>query len=309
MKIIKSVLCKGTVLWMFLAAVGFSLIAGATLSTAESVLPEVEGWALSEKAETYLPETLFEYINGAAEIYLAYDFRELVVGLYKIKGGEAELSVEIYDMGQTENAFGIYSAERFPDNTFIPVGIQGYIEEDSLNFFSGRFYIKMLCFSGGDQAEKYLMNFSGLIASRIGEAGGFPSLIDVFPQDGKIANSEKFSLRNFLGYSFLKNGYMAEYNLDGMEFNCFIIRAETDEEADNMFNQLLERKKDVPIERSDKGVFYVDKYYHNVYMAVVNNHICGVIKINPEKEEVGIRYLELLKKALDRSLPGIEKDL
>ena len=285
MRIFKPVLWLGVVLFMVPA-------------TIESVLPEVGGWALSEEAETYQPESLFEYINGAAEIYLAYDFKELIVGLYKIKDGEAELVVEIYDMGSTENAFGIYGAERFPDNIFIPVGIQGYIEEDSLNFFAGRYYVKMLCFSGGEHVKKYLMDFSGSVASRIGDSGGFPSLAAAFPLDGKIANSEKFSLRNFLGYSFLRNGFMAGYGLEEMEFDCFIIRAETGEEAEGMLNQLLEKKKDAPLERTKAGIHYVDKYYHNVYMAVVDNHVCGVIKIKPGKEKVGENYLELLKEAL-----------
>ncbi|MCJ7680390.1 MAG: hypothetical protein MUP70_06685, partial [Candidatus Aminicenantes bacterium] len=255
MKISKFVFCLGAVL-LTVTATSFFTTLGSAQSMIETVLPDVKGWELSEETETYQPESLFEYINGAAEIYLAYDFRELSVGLYKIKDGEAELSVEIYDMGSTENAFGIYGAERFPESTFIPVGIQGYIEEDSLNFFAGRYYVKMLCFSGGAHVKKYLMDFSGSVASRVGEDGGFPALVAAFPAEGKIANSEKFSLRNFLGYSFLRNGFMAGYRMEDMEFDCFIIRAETEEESEGMLNQLLEKKKDIPLDRTKAGIHY-----------------------------------------------------
>ena len=47
----------------------------------------------------------------------AYDFQELIVGQYKKKSSEKSLSIEIYDMGNEKNSFGIYSAERFTDNS------------------------------------------------------------------------------------------------------------------------------------------------------------------------------------------------
>ena len=59
---------------------------------------------MSAAPQSYLPETLFEYINGAAEIYLAYDFKELAVGNYESGKDEASLSIEIYDMGNKINS-------------------------------------------------------------------------------------------------------------------------------------------------------------------------------------------------------------
>jgi hypothetical protein len=123
----------------------------------ESILPKLNSWELSEETESFIPESLFEYINGAAEIYISYDFKELIVAQYKIKDGDANISVEIYDMGTGENAFGIYGAERFTDNHFISVGVQGYIEDDILNFLIGSYYVKLFCFDGEDKTSKYMM--------------------------------------------------------------------------------------------------------------------------------------------------------
>ena len=80
-----------------------------------ALVPKLEGWALSEAPRSYFPETLFEYINGAAESYLSYDFRELVVADLQKKGTEATLTAEIYDMADPVNAFGIFGAERYPE--------------------------------------------------------------------------------------------------------------------------------------------------------------------------------------------------
>ena len=80
------------------------------------LLPVVEGMKESASPQIYFPETLFEYINGAAEIYLSYDFKELIVAEYQKSGSSDSIAVEIYDMGNHKNSFGIYSAERYPDN-------------------------------------------------------------------------------------------------------------------------------------------------------------------------------------------------
>ena len=113
---------------MILAGVS-AVRAGDDGQEIKTLLPRIDGWGLSEAAESYLPANLFEYINGAAEIYLSYDFEELIVGQFMKPDTDANASVEIYDMGSSVNAFGIYGAERFPENVFLPVGTQGYLED------------------------------------------------------------------------------------------------------------------------------------------------------------------------------------
>ena len=73
----------------------------------QSLLPQLNNWAMSEEPSNYFPENLFEFINGAAEIYLAYDFKELTVTQYSQKGSMASMAVEIYEMSNENNAFGI----------------------------------------------------------------------------------------------------------------------------------------------------------------------------------------------------------
>ena len=71
---------KKNFIWIGLA-VSLFLLYGPVFSQEESggdslaaLLPEIDAWSLTEDPAVYYPETLFEYINGAAEIYLSYDF-------------------------------------------------------------------------------------------------------------------------------------------------------------------------------------------------------------------------------------------
>jgi len=266
-----------------------------------SLLPEVIKWELSEEPEMYLPETLFEYINGAAEIYIVYDFEELIVAQFKKQDSPASLTMEIYDMGKVKNAFGIYSAERFPDSHFLSIGNGGYVEEGALNFIVDRYYIKLLCFDCENDSEKILKNFSQVILEKVKNPKGLPSLISSFPQKGLLEYSEKFILRNFLGYSFLHDGYVASFKVGELEFECFIIEGKDVADAQSMLSQYLDKKKGADVNQISSGYRIKDPYYHHIYLARVENLLYGVMKIKDGFEEIGEKYLKRLKSSLKKT--------
>jgi hypothetical protein len=270
-------------------------------SPLHSLLPKVNDWKFSEEPQNYIPGNLYEYINGAAEIYLAYDFKELIVGQYETEKetDEASLGVEIYDMGSEKNSFGIYSAERFSESHFIPMGNQGYLEEGTLNYVVGKYYIKLLCFDCGEGSDEVLKFFSGKIVERVKEKGQLPIVLNHFPKEGLVQNSENFILRNFLGYSFLHDGFVASYKLQGQEFDCFIIEGKNREDAQRMLKQYLEKKRNGDIKETLTGYLLKDRYYHNIFLARNDNFICGVMKIKDDFQKMGKKYLSLLLESLN----------
>jgi len=277
-----------------------ALLEEEEVSSLHHLLPDVVTWKIPEAPQDYLPETLFEYINGAAEIYLSYDFKELTVGQYEKGDSNASLIIEIYDMGSEKNSFGIYSAERFPDSQFISLGNQGYLEEETLNFIVGKYYIKLLCFDSGEESANFLKLFSQEVVKRVKDKGNLPPVLDIFPKQGLVRNSEKFILRNFMGYSFFHNGYLANYKLEDLEFDCFLIEGKDAEDAQNMLNQYLKRKDEQSVQKTSSGYRIKDRYYHNIYLAIVENYLCGVMKIKDESLEVGDKYFGMLIESLKK---------
>ncbi|MGB8952398.1 MAG: DUF6599 family protein [Candidatus Aminicenantales bacterium] len=264
------------------------------------LLPEIMTWEFSEPPQSYLPENLFEHIDGAAEIYLSYDFQELLVARYKEKKSKAALTVEIYDMQNGTNSFGIYSAERYPESRFLPVGNQGYVEEGTLNLFVGSYYVKLFCTDVGPKTEEWLKLFSQEIVNRIKEKGGFPPLLQLFPREGLVANSEKFILRNFMGFAFLSHGYKADYRWNDLEFECFLMEAESEEDAAGRLQEFLDHfaKNGVQIQKTDAGYSFQDRYLRNVFMAKSGHLLVGVAKITEGYTDVGEKYLETMLKFL-----------
>ena len=264
------------------------------------LVPEIEGWKISEKPQSFFPDNLYEYIDGAAESYIGYDFKELVVAQFQKAGTGISVTLEIYDMGNGTNAFGIFSAERFPENKVVDVGTLGYIEGEVLNFIVGKDYVKILSFDGGDGTPAILDAFARKVAVKAGEKGMLPPLLSVFPREGIIANSEKYILRNVMGFEFLRNGYMASYNLEGTEFECFLIKADEGGDPAALLKQLLEfyAKDRQPAEDIPLGHHVRNKYGQNLYVGISGTFLCGVNRLPDKAGMIGDRYLKSLAESL-----------
>jgi len=288
------------VLLLLFSGAAFQQKPAATASPLASLLPHLTNWKLTEEPRPFRPDTLFEYIDGAAEVYLNYDFKELLVAQFQEKSSKASMTVEIYDMGNGRNAFGIYSAERYPESRFLPIGNQGYLDEGTLNFLVGRYYVKLLCFEAGARSEEFLTRYAKDMTGKIKDPGSLPALLTVFSKDGLIANGEKFILRNFLGFKFLSNGFIANYKVNDVEFDCFFIEGKSDEEAGAMLKQYLDHfaKIGQPVEKQAYGIHVKDPYLRHVFLAQAGKFLCGVSKIKDGAEEVGQKYLEAMTTVL-----------
>ena len=63
----------------------------------EADFPEVDGWALAGDVLTYDADNLWEYINGAAELFLEYDVQTCRTA--DLSSGDLLATVDLYDAG------------------------------------------------------------------------------------------------------------------------------------------------------------------------------------------------------------------
>jgi len=246
-----------------------------------AMLPQVAGWRLAEAAQSFFPETLFERIDGAAESYLAYDFKELLAAEFEFPGSEASLTAEIYDMGTPLNAFGIYSAERFPENQPIAVGLMGYIEGEALNFVAGRYYVKLLSFDTGPQTARVLTDFARKISAPVVDPGVLPDIFARFPRESMTAMSEKYINRNFLGFEFLGRGFQVTYRFGQQEFEGFAAAFDGEAQAKAALQRLLEfyAKERAPAQAVGSGWRIKTRYGQYLMVGAVGTYLAGVVRV------------------------------
>ena len=79
------------------------------MNDADLSLPDQVGaWRVSEADVVYDRETLYDYMNGGAEVYLSYDFRAVWSRVFN-GPGDGEIVLDVYDMGFSPEAFGVFS--------------------------------------------------------------------------------------------------------------------------------------------------------------------------------------------------------
>ncbi len=184
---------------MLLYFVVLSLFCGIISSTAGTIedtmlrfLPvEIHGWKAEEKVETYNRETIYDYMDGAGEIYLAYNFRGLLVQRY-VKAKAPEITVEIFDMGSGEDAFGIFSHGQGRVEKEMGIGQGSEYRGGLLCFWKDRFFICVRAERETTSAKKAVLALGRAISKSIKAKGEKPGLLNYLPKNELIEKSLRY---------------------------------------------------------------------------------------------------------------------
>lgn len=203
-------------------------------------IPQLKGHSVPE---FYEPQNLFDYINGQADMYLDYGFQLLITREYAAKE-DSILTVEIYRMESPRHAFGIYAAERTPEDKAVDLGGEGFLGANILAFWKGPYYCRILFYQMSPELDPVLRKTGRLIAEKIPGSYSMPELFSVFPSESRVKGSERFIPRNFLGQRYLKNGYRADFEKGGRGYQVFLLEAGSKEEAQESYSRFQEFLRD-----------------------------------------------------------------
>jgi hypothetical protein len=217
----------------------------------ELVFPQVAGWKLAPEETIYNPNNLFDVIDGAADLYLEYDFVDLHIARYT--KDEFEVKAEIYKHKSSADAFGIFSQERFADYHFIDLGLQGYIEKGVVNFLSGIFYVKISTIQEGTSAQQAILLIARAVDKHLKQSKTWPAMLASFPEAKKRTHSEQYIAKNFLGYSTLNRVYVSTYD-NGSSFKAFVARFGTPEEAIKTLDSFVKALPKTALTRESRGI-------------------------------------------------------
>lgn len=132
-----------------------ALIFAAPPPDITALLPEdgsPDGWVRTGDPSIYGGGALFEYVNGGADAYHDRGFKRLVVQSYS--KGDAEVQLEIYDMGSPAGAGAIFVENTSGMDTTTEFGKRSTRDAYQISFFRGCYYVSVLAFSSeGETAE------------------------------------------------------------------------------------------------------------------------------------------------------------
>ena len=110
------------------------------------------GWATVKEKNTLSDEKgLFDYIDGAAPIFIQRHYRKLAAS-EMVSADGSDLVCDVYDMAEPANAQSIFDAEKSPNAKPVADIPDAIIGPMSLVFHSGRYYAKLTAFDAKAEA-------------------------------------------------------------------------------------------------------------------------------------------------------------
>ena len=273
-----------------------ALASPASAQDSTSSFPSLREWTIVEDKTVYNPNNLWDIIDGAADLFLEYGFVDLHIGRYQ-KGGDSEIRTELYKFDSEADAFGMYSQERNPEYTFINIGVQAYREEGVLNFLTGRYYVKIMTQLRGQETLDAMTTIAKSLDSRLKQHNELPRNLSLLPAQQKHLNSEQYVAKNFLGYAFFRQAYVADYGAS-KPFRIFVIAAESTEEAKSAFGEFVKTSPGGTSDTSRAERYSVrDRYNGAIEIVHKGNFIAGTV--NLEDRNLANVYIDDILKRVD----------
>jgi hypothetical protein len=177
--------------------------------------PEIDGWSVASDVQMYNADNLWEYINGAAELFVEYEVQTCFTG--DLTSGDLVVTVDYYDMGTPLNAFGVYVRER-PDPGIELTGATEALISPPYQalLLKGSRYVKVNVFEG-ELTESNGRALLEAIARALPGPTDYPAELDLLPANGRVAGTTGFQREGFMGLTELTDCLYAEYSSDGSE--------------------------------------------------------------------------------------------
>ena len=219
---------------------------------------EATHWVRAAKPSVDVGKDLYKnVIGGNPELYHSYGFVEGVSVEYQTPrlGSQPFILLEVFDMGTPENAFGVYSRDRYPQDEFEWVGSRAIISGRELNFWKGRYFIKIEGYELASQIKQGMVELAKATADQIKDPLTPPHLLTLLPSENRVPHSEKYfpsgatlkKIHRFLPKGLLEfspsvTGCSATYlhkksSTDWIDtMTAFVLRYETESEAKTAYD-------------------------------------------------------------------------
>ena len=210
----------------------------------------------------YYPESLFEYINGGAELFISYSFSQVLSRTYK-RSGQPDIVVEIFDMVEPKNAFGVFSHGRERLDETYGQGSETY--EGAILFWKDRYYVSIVSDVETSVSKIAIDKMARKIDKLIKSEGDLPEILSWIPEEQLVPESLFYfhhyvwlnaffyiSDDNFLHINENTDAVLAKYGLAESRYYLLMIQYESEDNANIAYQSFLDHY--APELKSEKAV-------------------------------------------------------
>jgi len=246
-------------IWIFFVIMSCILIIAGMVKGEErgkmnpviSLPSEAGGWKWDKKETEYNSKTLFKYMDGAAELYLAYGFQNLRVRQFE-KSNQPPLIVELYEMVSSEDAYGVFSYEH--QDEAVGIGQGSEFGGGLLRFWKGKYFVSIYAEGEGAEVESGILKMGRAAANSIPTTGPEPQLVGCIPGKnlGLVDKSVRYlkshvllnqrffvAHQNILNLSPKTEAVLAQYLQDKKKTQLLLIRYPDSKEARDVYQGFM----------------------------------------------------------------------
>ncbi|UCD38717.1 MAG: hypothetical protein JSW54_04350, partial [Fidelibacterota bacterium] len=147
------------------------------------------GWVPGRADEVYDRETLYDYIDGGAELYLSYGFRSMISRVYS-REGQPDVVVDIFDMGSSADAFGVFSHSK--ETATVEYGQGSQRDPGFLMFWKGVYVVSLLASPETEASREALHGLATYIDAAIADEGPPPEMLNLLPVEDLVEESTRY---------------------------------------------------------------------------------------------------------------------
>lgn len=160
-------------------------------STLQSTLPgSVEGWQRAAGGQLYDPETIFSYIDGHAEVYLAYGMQRCIAERYTGPEGQPDLILDIFEMGSPADAYGVFTHDT--EGESVGIGADSRYRYGWLSFWQGSSFVSIVAEGESELAERATLELGRRVAALLPIDGEIPPLVQALPEKDLEVDSVRY---------------------------------------------------------------------------------------------------------------------
>jgi len=260
-------------------------------------------WTIDGNIELYDKETLFNHINGEAELYFPYGFAALASANYINKiNQELSIVADVYQVASLLDAFGIYSNYRKPNNLPVSIGADGFASPSQLMFYQDKYFVRLQVSGETNLPKDILLACARAISQNLPAGAGPPRELDVLNIPALVPQSERYLAQSLLGYAFFRRGLIADVQVLEEKMQIFAIPEDTQALARRTFDQYCAylqaegRSVQLTGDAASRLVIAVDPLYGGVQVMQSGKYVAGVVRI--KNTALGKKIMEQLSRQI-----------
>lgn len=245
------------------------------------------GWKYEGNPASYNSANLYELVDGEAELYFPYGFKRVIAITYASPSDPKDtIEAEVYEMGSTLDAFGVYSNYRDVDTKPVQLGTDGFAGSTQAMFYQERFFVKMRARGTSQANRQALMPCAQGLSARLPKNTPAPEELELLKYPGLVERSQQYIAQSLLGYDFFSNGVICDTASTYAGAKAFVVIEVTTKTARQALDRYVEYLKSSNATYSWRDMPYgkvllaKDPLHKGVLARQVGSVVIGVAKLS-----------------------------